>query len=318
MAVLVLLVTVSVAVGSRTIPLSTVWHVLWQPDGSRDSIVVWQLRMPRTLLGIAVGAALGLAGAVMQGLTNNPLADPGILGVNAGAALAVATAISVFGVTQVQGYLWFAFLGAALAATLVYGLGSRGTGRAGQIRLVLAGAALSASLGACTGVITMFDSAAFDSYRFWVVGALDNRDDTVLGQIAPFLAVGALLALTLPRQLNAMALGEDIGRALGVRAVRMRLVAFAAVTLLCGAATAAAGPIGFVGLVVPHAVRLTVGPDQRWVLPYSLLTAPILLLGSDLVGRTVSRPAEIEVGIVTAFVGAPVLLWLVLRRVRQA
>ena len=313
-AVLVLLVTVSVALGSRTIALPTVWHVLWHPDGSRDSIVVWQLRMPRTLLGVAVGAALGLAGAVMQALTNNPLADPGILGVNAGAAFAVVTAISVFGVTQVTGYVWFAFLGAAVAAVVVFGLGARGTGHAGQIRLVLAGAALSASLGAGTGIITMFNSTAFDSYRFWVVGSLDSRNTSTLGQIAPFLVIGTLLALTLPRQLNAMALGEDVGRSLGVRAVRMRLVAFTAVTLLCGAATAAAGPIGFVGLVIPHTVRMIVGVDQRWVLPYSLLTAPILVLASDIIGRVVARPGELEVGIVTAFIGAPVLLALVVRR----
>ncbi|WSA85721.1 iron chelate uptake ABC transporter family permease subunit [Micromonospora sp. NBC_01796] len=313
-AVLVLLVTVSVALGSRTIALPDVWRVLWHPDGSRDSIVVWQLRMPRTMLGVAVGAALGLAGAVMQALTNNPLADPGILGVNAGAAFAVVTAIAVFGVTQVTGYVWFAFLGAALAALVVFGLGGRSAGPAGQIRLVLAGAALSASLGACTGIITMFNSTAFDSYRFWVVGSLDSRDAQTLGRIAPFLAVGVLLALTLPRQLNAMALGEDVGRSLGVPAVRMRLVAFTSVTLLCGAATAAAGPIGFVGLVIPHAVRLVVGVDQRWVLPYSLLTAPILVLGSDILGRVVARPGELEVGIVTAFVGAPVLLGLVMRR----
>ncbi|WP_329109630.1 iron chelate uptake ABC transporter family permease subunit [Micromonospora sp. NBC_01699] len=313
-AVLVLLVTVSVALGSRTIALPDVWHVLWHRDGSRDSIVVWQLRMPRTMLGVAVGAALGLAGAVMQALTNNPLADPGILGVNAGAAFAVVTAIAVFGVTQVTGYVWFAFLGAAVAALVVFGLGGRTAGPAGQIRLVLAGAALSASLGACTGIITMFNSTAFDSYRFWVVGSLDNRDAQTLGRIAPFLLVGVLLALTLPRQLNAMALGDDVGRALGVSALRMRLVAFTSVTLLCGAATAAAGPIGFVGLVVPHAVRLIVGLDQRWVLPYSLLTAPILVLASDIVGRVVARPGELEVGIVTAFVGAPVLLGLVVRR----
>ncbi|MEV4625004.1 iron chelate uptake ABC transporter family permease subunit [Micromonospora sp. NPDC049523] len=313
-AVLVLLVTVSVALGSRTIALPDVWRVLWHPDGSRDSIVVWQLRMPRTMLGVAVGAALGLAGAVMQALTNNPLADPGLLGVNAGAAFAVVTAIAVFGVTQVTGYVWFAFLGAALAALLVFGLGGRTAGPAGQIRLVLAGAALSASLGACTGIITMFNSTAFDSYRFWVVGSLDSRDAQTLGRIAPFLVVGVLLALTLPRQLNAMALGEDVGRSLGVPAVRMRLVAFTSVTLLCGAATAAAGPIGFVGLVIPHAVRLVVGVDQRWVLPYSLLTAPILVLGSDILGRVVARPGELEVGIVTAFVGAPVLLGLVVRR----
>lgn len=306
--------TVSVALGSRTIALPDVWHVLWHRDGSRDSIVVWQLRMPRTMLGVAVGAALGLAGAVMQALTNNPLADPGILGVNAGAAFAVVTAIAVFGVTQVTGYVWFAFLGAAVAALVVFGLGGRTAGPAGQIRLVLAGAALSASLGACTGIITMFNSTAFDSYRFWVVGSLDNRDAQTLGRIAPFLLVGVLLALTLPRQLNAMALGDDVGRALGVSALRMRLVAFTSVTLLCGAATAAAGPIGFVGLVVPHAVRLIVGLDQRWVLPYSLLTAPILVLASDIVGRVVARPGELEVGIVTAFVGAPVLLGLVVRR----
>jgi iron complex transport system permease protein len=317
--VLALLLSLSLAVGTRGIPLGSVWTALLNPgDGSRESIIVWQLRMPRTLLGIVVGAALAIAGVVMQAVSRNPLAEPGILGVNAGAALSVVLAISVLGVSDSGDYVWFALAGAVLATALVYGLGVRtagpGDGAQGRVRLVLAGAALTACFGAVTGTVTMFDANTFDSYRFWVVGSLANRDTAVLGHVLPFIVAGALVALALGPRLNALALGEDVGISLGVRPGRVRLGGLVAITLLGGAATAAAGPISFVGLLVPHALRLVLGHDVRWLLAYSVVAGPILVLAADIAGRVVARPGELEVGIVTAFAGAPVLLWLVTRR----
>jgi iron complex transport system permease protein len=284
---------------------------------SDDGIVVRTLRLPRTLIGLSVGAALGLAGALMQALTRNPLADPGILGVNAGASAAVVTGIAVFGITSPSGYVWFALVGAGIASVVVYVLGSRGRSAATPVRLALAGAAITAALTAFVYGLVLLNRSAFDSYRFWAVGALAGRPMSVLLQTGPFLLAGALVALALARPLNALALGDDTGHALGANPARTRAFGVVAITLLCGGAVAAAGPIGFVGLTVPHVARAITGPDQRWVLPYSMLLAPILLLGSDVLGRIIARPGEIEVGIVTAFVGAPVFIWIA-RRARMA
>ncbi|MFI7613581.1 FecCD family ABC transporter permease [Nonomuraea terrae] len=313
-AAAVLLALLSMGVGARNIPVEAVLHALLHPDGGRDAIIVWQLRMPRTVLGIAVGMALAVAGVVMQAVTRNPLAEPGILGVNSGASLAVVIAIAGFGVTDVSGYIWFAFAGSMLAGLLVYLVSSRARAGADHVRLVLAGAALSACLGAGTGIITMFDTDAFDSYRFWVVGALDNRDPGVSGKVVAFIAAGLAISMVLGPALNALALGDDLGASLGVRVTWVRAAAFVAIMLLCGAATAAAGPIGFVGLVIPHVLRIVLGADLRRLLLYSLPAGPVLMLAADIAGRVVAPPGEIEAGIVTAFLGAPVLLWLVLRR----
>ncbi|WP_020575000.1 FecCD family ABC transporter permease [Actinopolymorpha alba] len=314
LGVLALTALVSVAVGSRQIPLGTVLDVLVHRDSSNDAIVVWDLRIPRTLLGIAVGAALGLAGALMQALTRNPLADPGLLGVNAGAATAVVVAIAFLGLSSPTAYVWCALLGAAVAAGAVYLLGSQGRGGASPVRLALAGTAITAALTAFISAITLTNTDVFDQYRFWAVGALAGRDASVLGQVVPFLAVGTVLGLALARPLNAVALGEDTARALGAHLGRTRILGAVAITLLCGAATAAVGPIGFVGLTIPHIARAITGPDQRWVLSYSVVLAPILLLASDILGRIVARPGEVEVGIVTAALGAPFFIALVRRR----
>ena len=317
MVVLAAVAVLSVAVGSKGIGFGTVLHELFHYDGSNDGVVIRSLRIPRTVLGLAVGAALGLAGALMQALTRNPLADPGILGVNAGAAAAVVMAIGVLHLQDPSSYVWFALLGAAVASVLVYVLGSRGRAAATPVRLALAGAAISAVLGAFISGLVLLDQNTFNDYRFWSVGALAGRPLSVLYQTGPFLLAGGLLALGLARPLNALALGDDLGRALGAHLLRTRALGVLAITLLCGAAVAAAGPIGFVGLTVPHMARSLTGPDQRWVLPYSMVLAPILLLGSDVVGRVIARPGEIEVGIVTAFVGAPVFILLARRRVAQ-
>lgn len=310
---LVLVFLVSVWVGSKQIPFTAVWSVLWHDDGSSDAAIIHELRIPRTFLAVLVGAALGLAGALMQAVTRNPLADPGLLGVNVGAAAAVALAIAYAGVTSVVGYVWFAFLGAAAVSVLVYLIGSAGRAATPE-RLVVAGAAVSAALGAVTYAVLLLDPEAFNQFRYWVVGSLAGRREDTLVRVAPFIAVGIVLALLLARPLNALALGDDAGRALGAHVGRTRVLGAVAVTLLCGAATAAAGPIGFVGLAVPHAARMIVGPDQRWVLPYSMVLAPVLLLGADVVGRVVIAPAELQAGVVTAFVGAPVFIALCRRR----
>ena len=307
------LVLASISLGSRPIPVSRLWQLLWQPDGSVESAIVWHMRMPRTALGVTVGAALGVAGGLMQALTRNPLADPGLLGINAGAALAVVLAMSVFGIGNYLGYVGFAMLGAMLAAVGVYVLSSGAAPSAQRVRLLLAGMAISACLASCTGIITLFDSNTFDAYRFWVVGALDGRNASVLWPMLPLVLVGIGIALWQARALDAIALGDEFGQALGLRLKPVRIWSFVAIALLCGAATAAAGPIAFVGLVIPHAVRLVVGPHWRWILPYGLLAGPVLVLGSDIVGRLIAVPSEIEVGIVTAFIGAPVLLALVQR-----
>ena len=313
-AALAVAVFLSLALGARSIPLGDVLHDLFRPDGSQDATIVHDLRLPRTLLGLGVGAALGLAGALMQALTRNPLADPGLLGVNAGAAAAVVIAVGLFGVGGLTGYVWFAFAGAGLAAVVVYLLAAAGRGGATPVRLALAGTAVTAALLAVTEAITLLDREAFETWRFWWVGSLAGRDADTLAQVAPFLIAGALLALALARPLNALALGDDAGRALGAHVGRTRVLGGVAITLLCGAATAAAGPIAFIGLAIPHVARAIVGPDQRWVLAYSLVLAPLLLLVADVLGRLVVSPQELQVGVVTAFVGAPLFIALVRRR----
>jgi iron complex transport system permease protein len=263
---------------------------------------------------LTLGAALGLAGAVMQGVTRNPLADPGLLGVNAGAALAIVAGTFVFGAASTLTTVWMAFAGAAAAGLLVYALGAMGRGGATPVKLAIAGAALSALLASLTAALLLLDSATLDQYRFWAVGSLAGRGVDVLVQTLPFLVLGAILALASSRALDGLALGEDVARSLGQRVGIVRAIAAAAVVLLCGAATAAAGPIWFVGLTVPHVARAITGPDHRWLLPYSMLLGAVLLLAADVIGRFVVRPGELEVGIVTAFIGAPVFIAFVRRR----
>ena len=315
-AALLLTIAASLAIGAGDVPLGRVLPGVFSPDdGSRPELIVHELRLPRTLLGIAVGAALGLAGAVMQALTRNPLAEPGLLGVNGGAALAVVIVIGAFRVDDALVYVWAAFAGAAGAAALVYMIGARGRGGASPARLVLAGAAVNAVFVALTAGLMLLSPQSFNSFRFWQVGSLGGREISVFVRLLPFVLAGIALALLLARPLNALAMGDDAGRALGSRPGRTRALGALAIVILCGAATAAAGPIVFLGLAVPFFVRPMVGPDLRLVLPYSLLLAPVLLLGADVIGRVVT-PGELETGIVTAFLGAP-LFALMVRRGRM-
>lgn len=313
--VLGLVVFASIAYGSKAIDLGVVIEAFLDHDPTIDDhIIIRSLRVPRTLIGVGVGAALGLAGAVMQGVTRNPLADPGIFGIEAGAALAVVVGIHVFGVGSLTGYVWFAFAGAAVASVVVYGMGSLGRGGATPVKLALAGAAMAALLSSLTSAILIIDVTTLDQFRFWAVGSLAGRDSAVIEQVAPFLAVGALLALASGRALNTLALGDDVARSLGQRVHLARATSALAVIVCSGAAVAAAGPIGFVGLTIPHVARAICGPDYRWILPWSIVLGPILLLGADVLGRIVARPGELQVGIVTAFVGAPFFIALVRRR----
>ncbi|GAP47575.1 FecCD family ABC transporter permease [Streptomyces azureus] len=310
-AILVLVALASIAVGAKELSLGQVWHGLFEDSGTYGDVVVAE-RLSRTVLGLLAGAALGLAGAVLQALTRNPLADPGLLGINAGASAAVVTAVTFLGITSLSGYVWFAFFGAAAVGALVWFLGgSRG---ATPVRLALAGTAISAALYGYLQAVMIMDDAALGKMRFWTVGSLSAANDSTIRQVLPFLLAGMVLALALSRPLNAMAMGDDTAKALGANLNRTRALSMLAATVLCGAATAACGPIVFVGLMVPHVVRSFTGPDLRWILPYAAILSPVLLLGADVIGRIVARPAELQVGIVTAILGGPVFIYLVRRR----
>lgn len=308
---LLLVLALSIAVGAKQLSFAEVIQGLTEP-GSPAYSVVHEMRLPRTVLGLLAGAALGLAGGVMQALTRNPLADPGLLGINGGAAAAVVTAISFFGVSGYTGYIGFAFAGAAAVSVAVYAVGG-GRG-ATPARLALAGTALNAALISYVNAVQLLDTASLDRMRFWTVGSLARAQDDTNLQALPFVLAGVLVSLALARPLNALALGDDAARALGSRPELTRGAAIVAVTLLCGAATAACGPIVFVGLMVPHMVRSLTGPDLRWMLPYCALLAPVLMLGADVLGRVLGRPAELQVGIVTVVLGAPFFLYFVRRR----
>lgn len=305
----------SIAIGAKSMPWSDAWNAVFHFDRTLENhLIVREHRVPRTVLALMVGAALGLAGAVMQGVTRNPLADPGLLGVNAGAALFVVVGISQFGVTGTSGLVWFSMAGAAAAGAFVYVLGTMGRGGATPVKLAIAGAAMSALMGSFTSALLLLDSATLNVFRFWAVGSVAGRELDIAGAVAPFIGVGIVLALLSGRALNGLALGEDVARSLGQRVGYVRLVAAVSVILLCGGATAAAGPIWFVGLTVPHVVRSLTGPDHRWLLPYSMLVGAVFLTAADVIGRVVVRPGELEVGIVTAVIGAPIFIAFVRRR----
>ena len=311
---LVLVVAASLAVGANPLSLDTVIGVLRGEGSPEATFVVAELRVPRTVAGLIAGAALGVAGALMQAFTRNPLADPGILGVNAGAALAVALGMAVLGVRATSGAVWFAFVGALVVTVAVYLIGSGGRGAAGPIRLTLAGVALGAVLSGITTGIVLSDPDAFDAMRSWNAGSLLGRGWDTIVPVTPFIALGLVLALLLGAGLNAVALGDDVARAQGANLAGIRIGVIVAVTLLAGAATALAGPISFVGLMVPHIARWLFGADHRVILAVSALLAPVVVLAADVVGRVLIAPAELPAGIVTAFVGAPILIALARRR----
>jgi iron complex transport system permease protein len=316
MLVAVIVVAVlSLRIGSIHISTANVWDALFHYDStSYAQTVVRSLRLPRTVIGLAVGAGLAVAGTTMQAVTRNPLADPSILGVSSGASFAIVTAVFYGGLTSPSAYVWFAFLGALVASVIVFLIGSVGRDGPSPVKLALAGVVVSALLSAWTSALLLLDQNTLDVVRFWLAGSVAGRSLDVFLVVAPFLIGGSLICLLTGHQLNVMSMGEDTARALGMHTGRVRLATSVVVVLITGAAVAAAGPIGFVGLATPHIVRSVVGPDYRWVLPYSLLTGALLLVSADIVGRVVARPAELQVGIVTALVGAPFLVYLARQR----
>ncbi|PZU40024.1 MAG: iron ABC transporter permease [Microbacterium sp.] len=315
--VLAVLFAASIAFGVRDVSIAEILAALaGDADGIGQAAVT--LRMPRTVLAMLVGAALALSGAAMQAVTRNPLADPGILGVSSGAALAVVIGIAFFGLSSPYAYIGVATLGAAGAAAFVYAVGSMGRGGATPLKLALAGAASSAAFTSLVSAILLPRVDILETFRFWQIGGVGGASWDRILIVAPFLALGALICVASARGMNSLALGDDMAAGLGVRVGTTRLIAAVGAVILAGAATAIAGPIGFVGLVVPHLCRMLVGSDHRWLLPFSAVTGAALLTLADIVGRIITRPEEIDVGIVTAFIGAPVFIWIVRRqRVRE-
>ncbi|MGP9527765.1 FecCD family ABC transporter permease [Glutamicibacter sp. AOP5-A2-18] len=306
----------SLAFGSRHIDLSVAWRSIVEPSLNSEEVqVIRQLRIPRTVLGVLAGIALGVAGALIQALTRNPLADPGILGVNAGAQFALVTASFFLGSLSVVASIWWALVGALIATLAVYGLSLSRRGRSAEpATLVLAGVAFGAVLSGITTALVLLRPQIFDMMRVYAAGNLNGHELSTVVVIVPFVAVGLLISLCCAGSLNAIALGDAPAKALGVRIAPVRIAVIASVTLLCGAATALAGPIGFVGLMIPHVVRWLFGVQQGWILVFTTVLAPVLLLGSDILGRIILPHAEVSAGIVTAFVGAPVLLILARRK----
>lgn len=307
---LLLCMAASLVFGAVDIPLATVLQALFDTDETPTALIIRTVRLPRTLIATLVGAALAVAGALIQGVTRNPLADASILGIEAGAALAVVTAIFLFDAASPTPYLWWAFLGAALAAIAVYGLGSLGRTGLTPLKLTVAGAALAALLSSMTTGILILSQRTLEEIRFWLAGAIAGRDLAILAAVLPYLGLGLVLALSLGRQLTLLNLGEDVAQGLGLRTTGVKLLAGVGVLLLAGSAVAIAGPIGFVGLVVPHLVRFWVGLDYRWILPYSAIYGGGLLLVADIAARLVLRPQELPVGVMTALVGAPFFIYL--------
>ncbi|MGW2395043.1 FecCD family ABC transporter permease [Kitasatospora sp. NPDC001664] len=315
LAALVLCTALSLALGTRPIPLGTVLDALSGRLTGGDADVVTGLRVPRTVIGLAVGAALGAAGAVAQGVTRNPLAAPTTLGINAGASLAVVVAIFTLKLSQPIEYVWFALAGAAGAAVLAYSMARR-SGDLDPVRLALGGTVLTAVLTAWTSAVMLASRRTLDEARFWLAGSIGGRSLDVLYPVLPLLLLGLVLALLVSPALNALALGDETAQSLGVPVARIRVLGGLAVILLAGTAVAVAGPVAFIGLAAPHLLRPFLGNDHRWLVPGCMIGGPVLLLAADVLGRLVVRPSEIEVGIVTAFLGAPLLAVLARKAAR--
>lgn len=312
LSLLMICVCCSVFIGTRFVAPSVTWQALIAFDpGNSQHLLVHHLRIPRTLLAIVVGSALGIAGTMMQALTRNPLADPGVLGVNAGATVAIVSAIALFGVTDVLGYMWFGLLGASLAGGAVYLLAGLRQD-INPVRVVLAGSALSVVLLALTHIITVnSEQAVFDQFRHWAVGSLQGRGYAVLWPVSALVVIGIAVSWGLREALNTVALGQDVGEALGASPQRLWLLAAVVIIILSGAATSAAGPLSFIGLIAPHLARFLVGPDHRWLLPYAMIIAALLTVIADILGRIIGYPDEISVGIMVALIGGPFFVILV-------
>jgi iron complex transport system permease protein len=312
-----MILVASITLGAAEIPLSTIYDALTAFDGSTNHLIILTVRLPRSLIAVLVGAALAVAGALMQGLTRNPLADPEILGINGGAALAVVIAVFLFGISSPAAYAGFAFLGAATTAISVYFLGSLGRGGLTPLNLTLVGAALTALFYSLLTSILILSQRTLDEMRFWLAGSLADRDFSLFLQVLPYIVIGLAIAFALGKQITTITLGEDVARSLGQQTVWVKVLAAVSIVLLAGSAVAIAGPIGFIGLVIPHIVRFLVGIDYRWILPYSAVFGAILLLISDIGARLLIRPQELPVGVMTAIVGAPFFIYLARWKVKR-
>jgi iron complex transport system permease protein len=316
-ALLVVAAAASLAVGARALSPAEVWHGLFAAPESDQRLteirlIVRTVRVPRTVLAVVAGLALGVGGALIQGYTRNPIADTGLLGVNSGASFAVVSGIAAFGFTSPLQYVWFGFLGAAVAGAVVFGLSSIGRGAGNPLTLALAGQGVTVFLAAMTTAVALTDKASLNALRFWNAGSLTGVGFDVIGPVSAFIAAGLLLALTTLPSVNLLNLGDDVARGLGVNTALTRTVGIVAITLLAGAATAACGPIAFLGLMVAHVARYLTGPDYRWLVPYAGLLGAVVLLVCDIVGRLVVRPGELDAGVVVSLLGAPffaVLVW---------
>jgi len=303
----------SLAFGSRMVAWTDVLDGLFHPDAQSHEANVVRQRIVRTIFSLMCGAALGISGALMQSVTRNPIADPSILGVNTGASLFVVCGIAFFNINSADEYIWLAIAGAILTAIFVFGIGSMGSSGATPLKLVLAGAATSAILSSLVVAVMIPRTNVMDQFRFWQVGSVGAGNWDSISLFIPFLIVGILIAIITAPALNALALGDDVATGLGVRTGTIRFAAALGGVLLCGAATALSGPIGFIGLLATHLIRLVIGPDLRYVIPLSALSGAIILTISDVFGRLLGSPGELEVGIVTAFVGAPILILITMK-----
>ncbi|WP_413373934.1 FecCD family ABC transporter permease [Paenibacillus taichungensis] len=310
---LIVSVVASLVLGSRPVGFHELIDGLFHPEVDSYGANIVRKRISRTVFSLLCGVALGVSGAIMQAVTRNPLADPSILGVNTGASLFVVCGIAFLNISSAGQYIWLALAGAAITAVFVFGIGSMGRGGATPIKLVLAGAAVSAALSSLVTAIMIPRSYVMDQFRFWQVGSVGSATWSGIGTFIPFLIIGILIAFVTAPALNALALGDDVATGLGVRTGTLRLISALAGVLLCGAATALAGPIGFIGLLSTHVIRLIIGPDLRFVIPMSAIAGAIILTISDVGGRLISNPGELEVGVVTAFIGAPILIILAMR-----
>lgn len=316
LCVLIALGMMSILLGAADIHPKDVFDALFAFDGSTDQLIIRTVRLPRTLVAATVGACLSIAGSITQGLTRNPLASPDILGINAGAALALVSALLILGSLPASTYVGFAFVGAAIAAAVVWVLGTVGQGNTSPLRLILAGAALTYLMASFTTAILILNQRTLEEVRFWLAGSVAGRGFDVFLPIAPYMLVGLGLSLSLGKSLTALTLGDETAIGLGVRTEWIKRLAIALVVLLASCSVALAGPIAFVGLVVPHLVRMVIGSDYRWLLPYSVTVGASLLLMADMAARLVVRPQELPVGIMTAILGAPFFVYLAQRKVK--
>lgn len=315
---LLLTMLFSIAFGAADIAPADVWAAVFAfDDTSTNHLIIRTLRVPRAVIAALVGAALAVAGAMMQGLTRNPLADTGILGIETGAALGVVLAVFFLNIGTLTLYALFAFAGASLTAVAVYGLGSMGRGGPTPLKITVAGAALTALLASLTTGVLIFNQRTLDEVRFWLAGSVAGRDLSLLFQVSPYLLGGLVLALALGRQITTISLGDDVAKGLGQRTGWVKVLSAVAVVMLAGGSVAVAGPIGFVGLVIPHMVRFLVGVDYRWVLPYTALAGALFLILSDVAARMLLRPVELPIGVMTALIGGPVFIYLVRWRVKR-